>query len=268
MPEYGLQSGFHPILRTVDRTARIDSSRLPHRPSYNESTMSTQESQGIMQRPARTDKSRGANETPPRPSSYRMARALGPKAKGESDAAKVVPEAFGKVDRERLARLMEREGPGIVRMLWRMLGREADVMDAYQDCFCKLVTRPTGKKLRNEGAYAYRTATNIAIEILRSRKRRQEHWPRIVADRSNDCVSSDSVVDEPEHERFAALRETIAALPAHLRNVIVLRDLNGLSYEDVGKTLGIDPATARVYRRHAVVRLSEMLSKGSESCPS
>ena len=89
-----------------------------------------------------------------------------------------------------------------------------------------------------------------------------------MADRAKDDITSDPAENEPAQERFAALRETIAALPAHLRNVIVLRDLNRLSYEDVGKTLGIDPATARVYRRHAVVRLSEMLSKGSESCPS
>lgn len=221
-----------------------------------------------MQRPARTDKLRGANETSTRPSTYRMTRAPQSKSQGESDAVAAGPPTISKEEQDRVARLMEREGPGIIRMLWRMLGREADVMDAYQDCFCKLVTRRFAKKLRNEKAYAFRTAANIAIEILRSRKRRQDHWPRIVADRAKDDITSDPAENEPPQERFAALRETIAALPAHLRNVIVLRDLNRLSYEDVGKTLGIDPATARVYRRHAVVRLSEMLSKGSESCPS
>lgn len=221
-----------------------------------------------MQRPARTDKLRGANETSMRPSSYRMTRPPGSKSQAESDTATAGPRTVGKDEQDRVARLMEREGPGIVRMLWRMLGREADVMDAYQDCFCKLITRPFGKKLRNEKAYAFRTAANIAIEILRSRKRRQEHWPRIVADRTKNEMADDPLENDPAQERFAALRETIAALPAHLRNVIVLRDLNRLSYEDVGKTLGIDPATARVYRRHAVVRLSEMLTKGSESCPS
>lgn len=196
-----------------------------------------------------------------------MTRAPGSKSQAESDAATAGPQVVSKEKQDRVARLMEREGPGIVRMLWRMLGREADVMDAYQDCFCKLITRPYGKKLRNERAYAFRTAANVAIEILRWRKRRQQHWPRIVADRTKDEIADDPVENDSGQERFAALRETIAALPAHLRNVIVLRDLNRLSYEDVGKTLGIDPATARVYRRHAVVRLSEMLSKGSESCP-
>ena len=56
-----------------------------------------------------------------------------------------------------------------------------------------------------------------------------------------------------------SLREAIASLPRYLGNVIVLRDLSRMSYREVGKTLGIDPATARVYRRHAVVKLAELL---------
>ena len=42
--------------------------------------------------------------------------------------------------------------------------------------------------------------------------------------------------------------------------------LGGSPIEEVGKTLGIDPATARVYRRHAVVKLAALLGEGSESC--
>ena len=34
---------------------------------------------------------------------------------------------------------MRKDGPALIRLLWRMLGREDDVLDAYQDCFCKLI---------------------------------------------------------------------------------------------------------------------------------
>ena len=47
--------------------------------------------------------------------------------------------------------------------VWRILGREQDVMDAYQDCFCKLASLPHRPDLR-AGGYACRTATNIAVE--------------------------------------------------------------------------------------------------------
>ncbi|UCC32089.1 MAG: sigma-70 family RNA polymerase sigma factor, partial [Phycisphaerales bacterium] len=147
-----------------------------------------------------------------------------------------------------IARLIEREGPGILRMLWRLLGREQDVMDAYQDCFCKLAARGQGRDLASAKSYAYRTAANIAIEMLRVRKRRTAHWPAIVAQRTDaqDAQPGNSG-EEDTGGHLERLRDAIGQLPAHLRNVVVLRDLSRMPYNEVGRTLGIDPATARVY---------------------
>lgn len=151
---------------------------------------------------------------------------------------------------------MAEDGPGILRMLWRILGREQDVMDAYQDCFCKLAALAPEREPRNARAYAYRTAGNIAIELIRVRQRRAAHWDRVVRQHEQRNEAKRPGLDSGDQDR---LREAIAQLPAHLRSVVVLRDLSRLPYEQVGRTLGIDPATARVYRRHAVVKLAELL---------
>lgn len=172
------------------------------------------------------------------------------------------------LDTEWVSRLMQTEGPGILRVLWRLLGREQDVMDAYQDCFCKLATRRGGRAIDSAKAYAYRTATNIAIEMIRSRQRRGAHWPAIVADRhSSESGAIDSQESGTAPDRLDDLREAISRLPDHLRNVVVLRDLSRMSYADVGRTLGIEPSTARVYRRHAVVKLAELLDGTTDHEP-
>lgn len=159
-----------------------------------------------------------------------------------------------------VSRLIEDEGPAIMRMLWRILGREADVLDAYQDCFCKLASLDQRCDIRSARAYAYRTAANVALEMLRTTKRRAAHWPSIVIARGRTSVEP-SANDEERDLQLETLRHAITSLPDHLRKVVVLRDLARQSYEDVGRTLGIQPATARVYRRHAVVRLSEILGE-------
>jgi len=56
----------------------------------------------------------------------------------------------------------------------------------------------------------------------------------------------------------------MAQLPEHLRDVIMLRDLAELSYKQVGRILGITPATARVYRCKAVQLLAAWMGKESE----
>lgn len=206
----------------------------------------------------------GANAEPPRTSEDMMTAAMG-----------YIPltlcESPDSLDRERtnsehawIVRLIRQEGPGLLRMLWRLLGCESDVMDAYQDCLCKLAGCKNRDRVRNAKAYAYRTASNIAIEMIRSRARRHAHWPAIVIERGN-AAPVEARPDARDGKQFTRLREAIAELPAHLRNVITLRDLGRMPYAEVGKTLGIDPATARVYRRHAVVRLAELLGEGDES---
>ena len=60
------------------------------------------------------------------------------------------------------------------------------------------------------------------------------------------------------------LRACILALPAHLRDVVILRDLGALSYAEVGRILSIGAATARVYRCQAMARLTETLPVNGE----
>ncbi len=161
-----------------------------------------------------------------------------------------------------IARVMRKEGRGIVSMLWRILGNEADVMDVYQDTFCKLAGLGADVLPRYPRAYTYRTASNIAIELIRTRSRRQAHLPRIASMKQTSDV--DSLVEPAREEQLEQLRDAIGQLPAHLRQVVVLRDLGGLSYRDVGRSLDIGIGTARVYRRHAIVRLAQILGASED----
>ncbi len=162
--------------------------------------------------------------------------------------------------------LMEAEGPAVLRMLWRILGNEADVLDAYQDCFCKLAGMDKKPKIRQARAYLFRTAANIAIEFIRVRKRQKKHAGAILdvhADRNGESLMPQEAL---ERERaIASLHEAIDQLPAHLRNVLLVRDFSGKSYKEVAEILGIDKATARVYRRTAIVKLANLLQEGSAS---
>lgn len=154
-----------------------------------------------------------------------------------------------------IERLMCSEGPAILRVLWKLLGNEQDVLDAYQDCWCSLAALPNPGNLRCGAAFAYRTAENIAIEMIRRRARRRGHWPAIVSTRGRAESDPGREPSDPSDR----LREAISRLPQHLRNVIVLRDFGGRSYKEISKLLGIEPGTARVYRRQAVLKLADLL---------
>lgn len=153
---------------------------------------------------------------------------------------------------------MQNYGQELVTMLWRILSNEQDVCDAYQDTFLQLAHFDGGRKPENVKAYVFRTANNIAVSMLRRR----------IAERNRLSMSmtSERAMNSPVKELDSkylqeTLRDCIAQLPEHLRNVVTLRDLAELSYAQIGKILGISGKTARVYRCKAIQLLAVWMSK-------
>lgn len=153
---------------------------------------------------------------------------------------------------------MQKHGPELVTMLWRILGNEQDVCDAYQTTFVQLAHRDDRHKPRHIKAYLFRTASNAAITMLRR---------RVVENRALSSLESEGGQVESAEPDFDAghladkLRRRIAELPDHLRSVITLRDLGELSYEEVARILQISTGTARVYRCKAVQLLAAWMNR-------
>ncbi len=157
--------------------------------------------------------------------------------------------------------LLKRHGPGVVALLWRMLGCEADVLDAYQTVVCQLAARGPRQVGRNRGAYFYRSAINAGIEVIRRRQRDRGRLHALAERQAQQPAPSAPGVYLEHVHLVDQIRTAVLALPDHLRDVIVLHDLVGLDYLRVSNILSITVGTARVYRRQAVIRLSEMLAK-------
>ncbi len=160
--------------------------------------------------------------------------------------------------------VVEQYGPGIRRMLRRMLHSDDEAQEVYQECLYQLLKRSQELLAENPRAYAFRTAANLAVETIRRRRRQNAHWDRVVhAQADHQCARAEAGAGSPDAsrpQRAGALRQAVGDLPRHLRDVVLLRDLAQMSYARVADLLGIRPTTARVYRRQAIVRLNGMLS--------
>jgi RNA polymerase sigma-70 factor (ECF subfamily) len=67
--------------------------------------------------------------------------------------------------------------------------------------------------------------------------------------------------DLERHERGAALHRAIAELPDDRRMVVVLRDLEGLSYDEIAAALGLELGTVRSRLHRARLDLKEKLER-------
>jgi RNA polymerase sigma factor (sigma-70 family) len=170
-------------------------------------------------------------------------------------------------DQQWILGLIQAQGRLVVSLLWRMLGSEQDALDAYQSTICRLIAQGQEAIGTNRAGYFYRAAMNAGIEMLRMRQRRQRHWPAMRDTCSRRSAEKTLDLEPNNFEDLDALRTAISKLPPHLRDVIVLREMAGLPYRQVSAILNIGLATARLYRRQAVLRLADLLRREGIAVP-
>ena len=153
---------------------------------------------------------------------------------------------------------IQKHGPELVTMLWRILGNEQDVCDAYQSTFLQLAHYQNRQKPKHIKAYIFRTANNVAVSMLRHRIAERERLSITIIPKKPLSSPANDFDSKCLQEN---LRCCIARLPEYLRNVVTLRDLAELSYAQIGRILGISAATARVYRCKAIQLLSVWMDK-------
>jgi RNA polymerase sigma-70 factor (ECF subfamily) len=112
--------------------------------------------------------------------------------------------------------------------------------------------------------WAYRVATNAALDELRRRRRRPD--PGLPEDGPTPGERAGDFADR------AAVRmdvdAALATLAPEFRAAVVLRDLCGLSYEEIAETLDIPPGTVRSRIARARAALAPRLrGEGNPSTP-
>ena len=160
---------------------------------------------------------------------------------------------------------MQRHGANLVLMLWRILGNEPDVCDAYQQTFLNLAHYQQQDRCKpaNVQAFLYRTAANAAISMIRHR-RRQGRSMEALARTLPAEQDADPAHDLDMKVLQARLRAAVEKLPDYLREVILLHEFAERSYDEVSSILGIPAATARVYRCKAITLLAAIMAGESK----
>lgn len=174
-------------------------------------------------------------------------------------------EATKQGDESAFAEIVRRYRNPIVNYLYRFLNDYEEAVDLAQETFVRVyfaIDRyHTGYAF---STYIYRIATNLAISELRKRKRRRlmsltglfqtdrdesvEFQPR-----DERQLPDAELVDD---ERNKIIARAIAALPEKYRVAVVLRDVEGRSYEEIAEImdLGLGTTKSRISRGRGLLK--------------
>jgi RNA polymerase sigma-70 factor (ECF subfamily) len=162
------------------------------------------------------------------------------------DSADAARSASG--DTAAFERLYRRHEARVHRLARRIVGEE-HAEDATQDIFFRAWTKMA--TYRADAAFStwlHRLAVNVLI-----RWDRGPHGARHAAlGPSDDTIPATT----PAPDAFLDLDAALAALPADLRTVVVLHDIEGFSHEEIGELLNISLTAARMrlYRARLALR--------------
>ncbi|MXY09632.1 MAG: sigma-70 family RNA polymerase sigma factor [Acidimicrobiaceae bacterium] len=161
-------------------------------------------------------------------------------------------------DRDALETLLRRHQPKIHAICRRLAGNDADGQDATQEALIAIVRGlPRFHGTAKFSTWAYRVATNAALDELRRRSRRPVPAPA----ETDDRLAAAAAGDDPASVAVRLdLDAALAQLPEEFRAPVVLRDVAGCDYAEIGQILRIPPGTVRSRIARGRARLAEAMS--------
>lgn len=151
--------------------------------------------------------------------------------------------------------LVRQHADRVYRLAYRLSGNQHDAEDLTQETFIRVFRSVQNYQPGTFEGWLHRITTNLFLDMVRRRGRIRmealpEDYDRVPADDPNpEQIYHDSRLG-PD------LQAALDSLPPEFRAAVVLCDVEGLSYEEIGATLGVKLGTvrSRIHRGRQALR--------------
>jgi RNA polymerase sigma-70 factor (ECF subfamily) len=187
----------------------------------------------------------------------------------EEDRALITRAQAG--DRAAFRKLVERHQRRAFAIALHLVRDENDARELVQDAFLRVYkSLPTFQGGSSFFTWLYRIITNLSIDLIRKpgRKATDLDDARLEIDESKEAdfpflsrVDGADPNDVVRRKEIAArLATALEALPPYHRGVIVMREIDGLSYEEMAEAMGVSKGTIMSRLFHARQKLQRALA--------
>ena len=155
-------------------------------------------------------------------------------------------QAKGKTAQEASAAfedLFQEHWTRVCAVLYRLVGERQEAEDLALEAFWRLYRRPpsTGSP-DNLGGWLYRVATNLGLNALRARKRRQRYEQEAGTQALIQEAGWDPATEIERAQERERVRAALAQLKPRSAQLLILRH-SGLSYAELAAALDLAPAS-------------------------
>ncbi len=190
---------------------------------------------------------------------------LPPDYRNDSDESLML--RVGKGDRQAFDEIVRRYGAKMINLAYQITGNREVAEDIAQETFFRAYrSAPRYREISKFSTWLYTIAINLCRNELRRRKFRIFSLEGMAEREENDKIRVD-IVDEKlrpdgelERKELARMvRRAITSLPEKFRTPLVLRDIQGLAYDEIGKILKLPEGTVKSRINRARMRVKDIL---------
>ena len=173
----------------------------------------------------------------------------------EQEALTVQRVLYGNADE--YEKLVLEYQKNVYNLALRMTGNPEDAADMAQEAFIKAYNSlPNFRGDSKFSVWLYRIVSNVCLDFLRSKSRKPTLSLSMEDDDGEETqldIADESQSPERIFERAMtrdAVRRGLAALTPEYRQILILRELQGMSYEEIAAVLGLESGTvkSRIFR--------------------
>lgn len=147
---------------------------------------------------------------------------------------------------------VDKYSDGVYRFILKNIRDEEKARDVVQDSFEKMWMKVEEVSFEKARAYLFTTAYRTMIDSIRK-------------DKHLAPLEASSMNDQSYESEYSGLKEilekALLRLPSDQRSVVLLRDYEGYSYQEIGEITGLNEAQVKVYIYRARVFLKRYLGR-------
>jgi len=178
-------------------------------------------------------------------------------------------------DRSSLGTLVARWERPLFRFAYRLLARPEDARDICQETFLRILGK--ADKFR-KGARFSTWMYQIALNLCRDHLRRERRWGLLIAEPTEsssepkDNLDRFQADDDPSEEverreRMTAVTRALGQIPPEQREVLVLKEFEGLKFREIADILGCPESTVKSRMYYGLSGLKAVLTRQGLGSP-